>query len=287
MAVGTAAAIIGGAAAIGGAIGEASAAGDEAEAAAKMAQARQQRADEIARRQQETALRERAEARAAAEPTAQELATVQQQLDVGARAIQRQEQLLDAVDPALKEAGKQALALLQGQEAATLGPLNRQRQRQRAMLENRLREQLGSGYETSSAGIEALTRFDEETANVSAQAQQSAVSSLLGVAQNVRPRPEGLAAALSPGLQGLQTIAGRRTQAASISTAAYSGLGSPEFAGSEHAGALAEAQGKRAMYGSISSLGGQAAGAGLGLMASEDKKKGQDPYAIPDSEYDI
>ena len=52
----------------------------------------------------------------------------------------------------------------------------------RQQLKNTLSERLGSGYETSSAGIEALSRFDDDTSNVLMSAQQQTLGMLLGTA---------------------------------------------------------------------------------------------------------
>lgn len=121
---------------------------------------------------------------AASKMTPQELMTLETTVRNDERTIQRESQLLDAVDPAIMEAGKQAYAMLQGQEATTLGPLKQQRARDRQKLTETLRRQLGPGFETSSAGIEALSRFDEGTSSVLGQAQQNAIGQFLGVSQN-------------------------------------------------------------------------------------------------------
>lgn len=97
--------------------------------------------------------------------------------------LARKQQLIDSADPALIEAGKQALSLLQGKEAATLNPIKQARSTQREALKQKLFDQLGPGYETSSAGIQALSAFDAQTDTLMTNAQQSSLSQLLGVAQ--------------------------------------------------------------------------------------------------------
>jgi hypothetical protein len=92
--------------------------------------------------------------------------------------LARQEQMVSKIDPTIIEASQQALRLLRGESASTLKPLNDQRSMQRQKLVNSLREQLGPGAETSTAGIQALTRFDSETGQLTSGAQQQALSNV-------------------------------------------------------------------------------------------------------------
>lgn len=109
------------------------------------------------------------------------------------RNLSRQEQLISQLDPTIIEASQQALRLLRGEEAASLGPIKNQRAQQRQKLVNSLREQLGPGAETSTAGIQALTRFDSETGNLMSGAQQSALSGLGSLSQQfTSQRPDML-----------------------------------------------------------------------------------------------
>ncbi len=88
------------------------------------------------------------------------------------------------------EASQQALKLLRGEESSTLNPLKNQRAMQREKLLSQLREQLGPGAETSTAGMQALNRFDSETSNLLGGAQQSALQGMGGIANqfnSVRP----------------------------------------------------------------------------------------------------
>lgn len=94
------------------------------------------------------------------------------------RNLSRQEQLIAQLDPTIIEASQQALRLLRGEQSSTLAPLKNQRDMQRQKLVNSLRAQMGPGAETSTAGIQALTRFDAETDNIFAGAQQQAISNL-------------------------------------------------------------------------------------------------------------
>jgi hypothetical protein len=92
--------------------------------------------------------------------------------------LARQEELAAQIDPAIIEASQQALRLLKGEQSSALAPLQRQRDQQRQTLLNTLREQLGPGAETSTAGMQALTRFDSETSNLMAGGQQQALGNL-------------------------------------------------------------------------------------------------------------
>lgn len=106
------------------------------------------------------------------------LARMEQDLKNQERNLSRQEDLIKQIDPTIIEASQQALRLLRGEDASTLNPLKRQRDLARQKLVNQLREQLGPGAETSTAGIQALTRFDSETSNLMAGAQQQAIQGL-------------------------------------------------------------------------------------------------------------
>lgn len=106
------------------------------------------------------------------------LANAEKDIKNQERNLARQEQLIAQIDPTIIEASQQALKLLRGEDASTLSPLKRQRDLARQKLVNQLREQLGPGAETSTAGIQALTRFDSETSNLMAGAQQQAIGQL-------------------------------------------------------------------------------------------------------------
>lgn len=106
------------------------------------------------------------------------LSTRGQALTAAQQAIQKQQEQLDQIDPTVKAAGKNLLQLLQGKAADTLAPMQTQLARQRAQLVSNLSSQLGPGYATSSAGIEALTRFDQQSSLAVSQAQQQALSTV-------------------------------------------------------------------------------------------------------------
>jgi len=111
----------------------------------------------------------------------EELATLRKSLASQEQELGRQSKLFDALNPAIMEASQQALQLLQGKEAKALAPLRRQREQQRTKLLNRLRETLGPGAETSTAGMQALSQFDQQSADTLFGAQQQSMGSLFGM----------------------------------------------------------------------------------------------------------
>ncbi len=95
--------------------------------------------------------------------------------------LTRQQQLVSQIDPTIIEASQQALKLLRGESSSALAPMQAQRAQDRQKLVNTLREQLGPGAETSTAGIQALTRFDAQTSQNFASAQQQALGNISNV----------------------------------------------------------------------------------------------------------
>jgi hypothetical protein len=160
--------------------------------------------------------------RAASGPDPAELKQLETNIQQQEQTLNRERELIKAVDPALAEAGKQAFQLLQGQEAKTLGPIKRNRARQREQLRETLRRQLGPGFETSSAGIEALSRFDMETGDITMKAQDQALGRLLSSAHATSQMGrQGEQFALNLGqanMQARQNIADRRLRGESAAS---------------------------------------------------------------------
>jgi hypothetical protein len=209
----------------------------------------------IAQQQEAQAAAERQAVISAAAPSVGELQAAEKQMQVADRAIARQEELLNAVDPSLIEAGKQALGLLKGEDVKSLDPLKRNRDRQRALLQNQLRERLGAGYETSSAGSEALNRFDQQTSETLAGAQEQTLGRLLGVAAGVRPDQGQLVGLGGVGL-GTQTMFQNRLLNATA--------GAPSLVdtvGGKQKGQAAKFGNIADIGGGIASIAGKAAGA--------------------------
>lgn len=240
----------------------------------------------IAQAQAGAAETNRQQALGYAQPTAQELGSMNQQLQLAGQglaqrqqALDRQTKVLQATDPAILESGKQALALLQGKSAPTLAPMLAQRQVQRTQLQQQLEQQLGPGGASSSAGAQALENFDLQTSNYTAGLQQQALGTLLGTTeagQSSAMASGGQALAFGQQAQGLfgdvAGTAGRINQRLT-STA----LGTPltPYAGSEHAGQLAGASSAGSAFGSLGNLSGQALGYGL------SKSTGRGGFGVP------
>jgi hypothetical protein len=105
--------------------------------------------------------------------------------------LSKVQSILDKVDPSIKEAASQQLDLLQGKESQVLAPLQAQRQRQRQQLQNSLSEKLGPGYATSSAGIQALQGFDDQSFSLMTDAQMKALTTVSDVLQKgLATRPD-------------------------------------------------------------------------------------------------
>jgi len=180
------------------------------------------------------------------------------------RNLARQEKLLASIDPTIMEASQQALKLLRGEESSTLSPLKRQRDLQRQKLLNQLREQLGPGAETSTAGIQALTRFDAETSNLMGGAQQQALGNLGQISgQFSAQRPDMLREIAGYSNFGQQRSAtlGRQAEgelSANMNVAnLLSGARQPliQSAGAQYTGALLRGQKQQAFTGDILKAG--------------------------------
>jgi len=157
----------------------------------------------------------------------QELAALRQSLSKQGQALDRQSKLFDSIDPAVLEASQQALQLLRGEEAKSLGPLKQQQDTQRKALVDRLREQLGPGAETSTAGMQALNQFDQQASQQLAGAQEQSLGNLFGIAQQ---GAQGRSA-LNQGAQSLASIGGMFGQAAGRMSQAHMGAGQLEQGG--------------------------------------------------------
>lgn len=202
----------------------------------------------------------------------QELNSLSSAVESQQKFIGEQERLLASVNPTLMEASQQALKLLRGEKASSLGPLEQQRQQQRQALQNSLRAQgLGDG---SSAALNALSRFDSETANILNSAQQGQTNTLLQATLASNPNINASTSNLGALSSGYGNIANRETQArlsagsARLGALSQAGQSVIQNAGAQYTGQVLQGQANAAynnqmanMYGQI---GGQALGMGLG-----------------------
>ena len=259
------AAIVGGSLIAGGVAGGIIAGNKQANAAQAAALAQRDIAQQQLEYQQR--LQERALRLSQASP--QELASIQQILGLqqktiaeGEKALQADKELLASVDPALKEAGKQAYELLQGKEAAALGVIRKQRDNQRGQLAETLKNRLGAGYETSTAGAAALAAFDQQTAETLQGAQQQTLGSLLGLSAQVRPDVVGKTQSLystaanigAIGLAGQQNIAARNVNALLGSKVDYSNV--LNTAGAPYVGDYLRGQQMGQVFSGLAGIGG-------------------------------
>lgn len=191
----------------------------------------------------------RAAAVSAAEPSPQEYQQLSQAITINANDVARKEKLLASSDPALIEAGKQALKLLRGEEAASLSPLKNQLARQETQLREKLRAQLGPGYENTTAGIQALSSFRQAANDSLATAQSQSLSQLLGVAQNTSASTANLSSNI-----GAST--GIASQFGNINNRRVSAInGTPiTAAGSQFVGQLEQARQNQQTIGNITQL---------------------------------
>lgn len=188
-------AAVGVAAVAGGAIAAKAGADRQADAMesagnAQAAAARAETREATRRLEREIAERRRIEERAveAASRTPNEIAALNRVIRLRDEAYSRQTaelnkqfEILDAADPGIKEAGSQLLGLMRGESTKMLEPVMRERSQQKAKLEAQLRRTLGPGFRTTSAGMEALNRFDEGTESVLFSTQDAAINRALSV----------------------------------------------------------------------------------------------------------
>lgn len=266
--VGTVVGAIGGAV-IGGVSGLLSSSGSDDQAKA---------AQEIAIAQAKQAEIDREQALGFAAPTAQELAGMQAELDnmnrlytLQSAAYDRDVKIVNAIDPGILSAGQNAYDLMNGKSAPTLKPLQDQITQQRAQLSSQLEKQLGPGYQTSSAGIQALNQFDMNAASTLSQAQQSYMGStgnLLSQLTSARPNLGNEANQNATTLGNLsQSYLGSAGQIQTRQTNAALGTGTAAYAGAGNVaqGMLGQKQSAFGgqIMGTLATLGSAALGNGM------------------------
>ena len=207
-----------------------------------------------------------------AEPTPDELNQIQRGITLNENDIARKEKLLASSDPALIEAGSQALKLLRGEEAKTIAPLKANIAKQESALRERLQAQLGPGYENTTAGIQALQAFNEQANAAVTGAQQSSLAQLLGVAQDTSGR-YGMQSniANTAGLAGLFGNISNR-QVSAINQTPITGAGAQFIGDLQSARASQQATGRAIQIGGIAS--------GLSGLFPGGSPTSSNPYTI-------
>lgn len=224
---------------------------------------------------------------AQAAPTAMELATMNTQLQAANTQLQRQQKIYDAMDPALLESGKQALALMQGQNAATIQPMLAQREVQRQQLMQQLQTQLGPGFAASSAGQQALANFDMQTNTMQAQLQQQAIQTLGTYGTQVAQSEQTgymsgqQAAGLFGNVMGQQnTLQQRQLGATQVGEMAMMGT-----AGAPYVGTIANAKNKAGFYGQMGGIANQWEGIFGKMYGNYNSSNNRQNYGGFDSSY--
>lgn len=228
---------------------------------------------QIATSQQEQQRQERELALQYSSPTMEELGLMAQQLNQSNAALRyqedalrRTESILNTIDPTIMESSRQLLGLLRGETTEYLSPVERERARGRTNLSSALREEMGEGYASSTAGQAALSRYDVTTGDVLLKGREAA----LGLMGNIAS--QGVANRGSLGQQNINTMqsAGsllsqslssrfnvREQQRASIL-----GTSMTPYAGAQYVGGAIQGQAELAQPSFFEQLGGILQGTG-------------------------
>lgn len=229
----------------------------------------------------------RTQAVALAQPSAAELGQQAQNLHLQSMALSRQQdllsrdqKLLDSVDPTIKATGEQLYNLVQGKAAPILGPLQTEIDRQRVNLQQKLQSQMGPGWETSTAGIQAMSQFNQSAEMTIANAQNSAIQTLgstLGITSGVR---SGILSGEAQGFGTLNALNQTGIQTAQNQTGrivnAFNGQPAPNFApadnsglinaaGQSQIGTMMQGQAQGQIFNLAAGLAGQYAGSQMNL----------------------
>lgn len=207
--------------------------------------------------------------------------------------IDKERALLEQVDPLVKQSGENLLNLLKGESSAALKPVQDERDRQRRQLEANLASSMGPGFRTTSAGIEALTRFDQESSSLFSNVQQQAIQQQAGLFGGLFGGQLGGQQAISQGVSnayGMRDTAGQavwQAESAAQSRLAdsvmsgfktavdYSGVGNAfgqatQVAGAPFQGDVARGQAISSIGNTFGQLGGMAMGSQLQTQQFND-----------------
>lgn len=207
--------------------------------------------------------------------TPQELAALSRSFSSAEQNLSREQRLLDAIDPALMEASKQALSLLRGESAGINKPMQDMRAMQRQQLVDSLRSQYGPGAESSSIGQRLLRDFDMKSTNMVAENQQSALGQVFGIATSdvgARQRA-GIGQLMSVG-QGYGALQARqmdaRQAAGQSMLGALSGTSQQMIntAGAQYTGDALRAQAQMGLFNQAVQAGAAYGGNYLGAMGT-------------------
>ena len=193
-----------------------------------------------------------------------QMAAYTQSLQAQQQNVQRQQALVSQLDPNLIEAGRQAHDLMQGKSAPVLSNIQTQRDAQRQQLQSQLVQQMGPGGASSSAGQQALAKFDLDTSNMMNSVQQQYLDKMNNISI-------GGAATLGDSLNKVnQTLSTIQTQSPGEEAAKVmaqfnsgqvaAGQAQVASAGGQYAGQQTLGQGLVGVGSGITGLGGAVAG---------------------------
>ena len=186
--------------------------------------------------------------------------------------LEQQQKLLDSINPAIAEAGQQALSLLQGKDSAIVSSMSRGFEQRRKNLEATLNQRgMKAG---SSSWNEAMTMFDVQAEDQMIQTRTTIASQLLGQAISAKPNMGAELGQFVSNVGGMdeQIFKSRRSFGQDTATALSA---SPDLssviqtAGARYTGAIRSQQ-----FGQ--QLTGQVLGAGLQYGMTSSLQKQQD-----------
>lgn len=258
--------VTGGTALLGGShgiLGSALGIGAGADAMQATAEAQQRMAGQDLAFQQQS----REQALQAAQPSFDQMQAIQRQYTMSSNLLSTQLNSLNNQYQLYQTVAQQASDLAGGKSAAALAPLQQQQNLQSQSLQNKLRDQLGSGYAGSSAGAAALANMAMQQNFATSQAQQQATGMYLGAAQSLGGQyTQGLNSAYTTAsglnLGGLQASTDfNKLQASAIIGNKVDYNNSISSAGAQYAGDL---YGSQAMTNLVGGIAGKVAGAAIG-----------------------
>jgi len=126
-----------------------------------------------------------------AKPTVEELGLMQSELqnqksmnDYFHQTLYRTQSMLQAINPNIMEAANQQYSLMTGGDSAALHPLQAQQDRQLQQLHNTLRQQMGSGYMSTTAGQAAIANFQTQANEAMTQARTGMMGQMGAIGSN-------------------------------------------------------------------------------------------------------
>ena len=116
----------------------------------------------------------------AAMPSPEELAQLSRATSLNDADVARKKRILDSSDPAMIELGHQTLAMLRGEkEVGTNSVLRHQIDQNREKLKANLQAKYGPGWESTSAGMQAMNNFEQQAGDSLQMNQQNTLNSYL------------------------------------------------------------------------------------------------------------